>query len=171
MLSLLGILVPISNCFQGIQPHEVPRDVPEPLTSKGICQNSRHYCFLVGSHLERSYEVNDYRSAEAPELAEANVGVIVSPVRLFPFSWEGRCIWVVSSLYPHGLTFLIILDATNSLPGPPLTEDNVLTALIKNNVTVGIGHQGFGEPAMMSGWAAQNMRWDTAWVRENFYLN
>ena len=107
----------------------------------------------------------------APELAEANVGVIVSPVRSFPLSWEGRRTWVVSSLYPHGLILLIILDATNSLPGPPLTEDNVLTALIKNNVTVGIGHQGFGELAIMSGWAAHNMRWDTAWVSENFYLN
>ncbi|KIM54979.1 hypothetical protein SCLCIDRAFT_135619 [Scleroderma citrinum Foug A] len=81
----------------------------------------------------------------APELAEANVGVIVSPVRSFPLSWEGR----------------------RTLPGPPLTEDNVLTALIKNNVTVGIGHQGFSELAMMSGWAAQNMRWDTAWVSIN----
>ena len=105
----------------------------------------------------------------APELAEANVGVIVSPVRSFPFSWEGRRMWVVFSLYPHGLTFLIVLCATNSLPGPPLTKDNVLTALIKNNVTVGIGHQGVGEVAMLTGWAAQNMRWDTAWVSDNFY--
>jgi len=94
----------------------------------------------------------------APELAEANVGVIVSPVRSFPHSWEGRRMWVVYSLYPRGLTLPIVLYATNSLPGPPLTEDNVLTALIKNNVTVGIGHQGVGELATLTGLAAQNMR-------------
>ncbi|KAL4063424.1 hypothetical protein J3A83DRAFT_4090850, partial [Scleroderma citrinum] len=68
----------------------------------------------------------------APELATADVGVIVSPVRSFPFSWEGRHI----------------------LPGPPLTKDNVLTTLIKSNVTVGIGHRNINEPLL----------WDTAWV-------
>lgn len=53
----------------------------------------------------------------APKLANANVGVIITPVRSFPFYWEG----------------------CRALPGPPLTKDNVLTTLIKNNVTVGIG--------------------------------
>ncbi|KAI6000811.1 hypothetical protein EDD15DRAFT_2362285 [Pisolithus albus] len=78
----------------------------------------------------------------APELASANVGVIIAPVRSFPFYWEGR----------------------RALPGPPLTRDNVLTTLIKNNVTVGIGHQGVEEVVMLTGWAAQNMRWDAAWA-------
>ncbi|KAL4080122.1 hypothetical protein V8B97DRAFT_697398 [Scleroderma yunnanense] len=64
----------------------------------------------------------------APELATADVGVIVSPVRSFPFSWEGRHI----------------------LPGPPLTKDNVLTTLIKSNVTVGIGHRNINEPLLLT---------------------
>ncbi|KAG6332265.1 hypothetical protein ID866_6822 [Astraeus odoratus] len=77
-----------------------------------------------------------------PELASANVGVIVAPVRSFPFYWEGR----------------------RALPGRPLTKDNVLTTLIKNNVTVGIAPQGVEEVVMLTGWAAQNLRWDAGWV-------
>ncbi|KAI6157316.1 hypothetical protein BKA82DRAFT_4055541 [Pisolithus tinctorius] len=78
----------------------------------------------------------------AQELASANVGVIIAPVRSFPFYWEGR----------------------RALAGPPLTKDNVLTTLIKNNVTVGIAHQGVKEVVTVAGWAAQNMRWDAAWA-------
>ncbi|KAI6026447.1 hypothetical protein BKA83DRAFT_4490918 [Pisolithus microcarpus] len=81
----------------------------------------------------------------APELASANVGVIITPVHLFPFYWEGH----------------------HALPGPPLTKDNVLMMLIKNNVTVSIRHQGVEEVVMLTSWAAQNMRRDTAWASIN----
>ncbi|KAI6135870.1 hypothetical protein EDD17DRAFT_1502575 [Pisolithus thermaeus] len=74
------------------------------------------------------------------EVANANVGVIITPVRSFPFYWEGRC----------------------AHPGPPLTKDNVLTTLIKNNVTVGIGHQGAKEVVMLPAGRHRIMRRDTA---------
>ncbi|KAF9239773.1 hypothetical protein BU15DRAFT_74314 [Melanogaster broomeanus] len=78
----------------------------------------------------------------AAEIAAANVGVIVTPPRSFPFTWEGRRI----------------------LHGPPVTEQSLITTLFANGVTVGIGHQGVEEEAQMAGWAARNLRWDVAWA-------
>ncbi|KAN0084286.1 hypothetical protein V8E55_007790 [Tylopilus felleus] len=79
----------------------------------------------------------------AAELAAANVGVIVTPPRPFPFTWEGRRI----------------------IQGPPVTEKSLVTTLYAHGVTVGIGHQGVEEDAQMSGWAARNLRWDVAWAQ------
>ncbi|KIJ15978.1 hypothetical protein PAXINDRAFT_99322 [Paxillus involutus ATCC 200175] len=78
----------------------------------------------------------------AAELAAANVGVIVTPPRSFPFTWEGRRI----------------------LHGPPVTEQSLITTLFAHGVTVGIGHQGVGEEPTITGWAARNLRWDAAWA-------
>ncbi|KAF8438173.1 hypothetical protein L210DRAFT_3482342 [Boletus edulis BED1] len=78
----------------------------------------------------------------AAELAAANVGVIVTPPRPFPFTWEGRRI----------------------LQGPPVTEQSLVTTLFTHGVTVGIGHQGVNEYAPLTGWAARNLRWDAAWA-------
>ncbi|KAF9233435.1 hypothetical protein BU15DRAFT_53885 [Melanogaster broomeanus] len=79
----------------------------------------------------------------AAEIAAANVGVIVTPPRSFPFTWEGRRI----------------------LHGPPVTEQSLITTLFANGVTVGIGHQSVGEVEMeTAGWAARNLRWDAAWA-------
>ena len=66
----------------------------------------------------------------------------------------------------HFLRYYLVCLTCNltSLAGPPLSSDNLLTTLIKNNVTVGIGHQGVEEVIMLTGWAAQNMRWDAGWV-------
>ncbi|KAF8505128.1 hypothetical protein BU17DRAFT_58010, partial [Hysterangium stoloniferum] len=50
----------------------------------------------------------------AAELGAADVGIIFSPVRLFPSKWHQRGI----------------------LPGPPLTEQSAVSALIVHNVTV-----------------------------------
>ncbi|KAH7929866.1 composite domain of metallo-dependent hydrolase [Leucogyrophana mollusca] len=86
------------------------------------------------------------RAAEAhllaKEIAAANVGVIVTPPRSFPFTWEGRRI----------------------LYGPPLTADSLVSVLVSHNVTVGIGPQGVEEENPMAGWAVRNLRWDAAWV-------
>ncbi|KAH0826552.1 hypothetical protein J3R83DRAFT_4906 [Lanmaoa asiatica] len=78
----------------------------------------------------------------AAELAAANVGVIVTPPRPFPFTWEGRRI----------------------IQGPPVTEQSLVTTLFARGVTVGIGHQGVEEEARLSCWAARNLRWDAAWA-------
>ncbi|KAH7908470.1 hypothetical protein BJ138DRAFT_352435 [Hygrophoropsis aurantiaca] len=86
------------------------------------------------------------RAAEAhllaKEIAAANVGVIVTPPRSFPYSWEGRRI----------------------LHGPPVTADSLVTVLASHNITVGIGPQGVEEENPMAAWAVRNLRWDAAWV-------
>ncbi|EIW61570.1 composite domain of metallo-dependent hydrolase [Trametes versicolor FP-101664 SS1] len=53
----------------------------------------------------------------AEEIAHARVGVILTPSRQFPWSWDDRRI----------------------LAGPPLTNDTALATLIKHGVTVGLG--------------------------------
>ncbi|EIW83128.1 hypothetical protein CONPUDRAFT_164126 [Coniophora puteana RWD-64-598 SS2] len=78
----------------------------------------------------------------ARELAEADVGVIVTPPRSFPYTWESRRV----------------------LLGPPVTADTTLSILAQHNVTVGLGPQGISEEALISSWAARNLRWDAAWA-------
>ncbi|ESK97124.1 carbohydrate esterase family 9 protein [Moniliophthora roreri MCA 2997] len=70
----------------------------------------------------------------AGELAAADVGVVLSPPRPFPYVWEDRRI----------------------LPGPPLTEHSAISKLIMHNVTLGIGIEEI--------WSARNTRFDVAWA-------
>ncbi|KAG8926199.1 hypothetical protein FRC02_009071 [Tulasnella sp. 418] len=70
----------------------------------------------------------------AREIAEAGAGVIVSPPRAFPLAWQSRRV----------------------LPGPPLTEETVISTLLRHNVTVGIG--------IVEGWEARNTRFDLIWA-------
>ncbi|KAJ3769241.1 hypothetical protein FB446DRAFT_227416 [Lentinula raphanica] len=72
----------------------------------------------------------------AKEIAAANVGVIIAPARSFPFFWDMRRI----------------------LPGPPLTQQSAVSALLLNNVTVGVGVN-FDES-----WAVRNTRFDVSWA-------
>ena len=71
----------------------------------------------------------------AKEIAEAGVGVILIPARMFPATWEQRRI----------------------LPGPPLTPQSAIGVLMAANVTVGVGIE--------EEWQARNQRFDLAWVR------
>lgn len=70
----------------------------------------------------------------AKELAEAHIGVILSPSRPFPYVWEDRRI----------------------LPGPPITRDSAIVTLIENGVVVGIGCEEI--------WSARNLPFDVAWA-------
>ncbi|KAI0746218.1 composite domain of metallo-dependent hydrolase [Daedaleopsis nitida] len=70
----------------------------------------------------------------AKELGAANIGVILSPARPFPNSWEERRI----------------------LPGPPLSEKSAVSVLLDHNVTVGLG--------ILESWDARNARFDAAWA-------
>ncbi|KZT28937.1 carbohydrate esterase family 9 protein [Neolentinus lepideus HHB14362 ss-1] len=70
----------------------------------------------------------------AAEIAEANIGVIVSPSRPFPTVWESRRI----------------------LQGPPLTRDSAIAKLLKYNITVGLGIE--------EKWSARNLAFDVAWA-------
>ncbi|TDL21140.1 hypothetical protein BD410DRAFT_316586 [Rickenella mellea] len=70
----------------------------------------------------------------ARQIAEAGVGVIVSPSRPFPGLWDQRRI----------------------LPGPPLSRDSAVTKLLAHNVNVAIG--------VVDEYAARNTRLDIAWA-------
>ncbi|KAI9507549.1 hypothetical protein F5148DRAFT_102021 [Russula earlei] len=70
----------------------------------------------------------------AKEIGRARVGVILTPLRPFPQSWDDRRI----------------------LPGPPVTNDTALVTLLANNVLVGIG-------TVDAALAAQ-ARFDLAWA-------
>ncbi|KAI0705003.1 hypothetical protein C8T65DRAFT_718924 [Cerioporus squamosus] len=79
----------------------------------------------------------------ASVLAEANVGVIVTPSRSFPYTWDER----------------------RTLPGPPQTADSLIGYLIKHNVTVGVGPRGvgaIGHPTMIdiANSRTRNLRFD-----------
>jgi len=87
----------------------------------------------------------------AKELAEASVGVILTPVRPLPTSWEKRRMYVVISL--EGIVFLI--DCSR-IPGPPITKDTALSILLEHGVTVGIGSD--------KTWSVRNLPFELAWV-------
>lgn len=70
----------------------------------------------------------------AKELGEANIGVILNPVRPFPAIWDARRV----------------------LAGPPLTPDSQITTLLTHNVTIGIG--------IVESWEARNTRLDIGWA-------
>jgi hypothetical protein len=71
----------------------------------------------------------------AKEIAEAGVGVILSPLRPFPVTHDERRI----------------------IPGPPVSQDSHLTTLLKHNITVGFG--------IREEWEAINTRFALKWVR------
>ncbi|KAL1703300.1 hypothetical protein EV121DRAFT_281199 [Schizophyllum commune] len=75
----------------------------------------------------------------APELAASGVGVLVLSPRSFPYDWERKRI----------------------LPGPPLTKDTNVLALVEAGVTVGIGPHGASGP---SSWGVRNTRFDVIWL-------
>ncbi|KAJ7078078.1 hypothetical protein C8R44DRAFT_896061 [Mycena epipterygia] len=78
----------------------------------------------------------------AAEIAAADVGVILTPPRSFPYNWEQRRI----------------------LAGPPLTAQSSAAWLSAHNVTVALGPQGVEGEASMGNWAVRNLRFDMAWV-------
>lgn len=87
-------------------------------------RNHIHFTFVGGSEAH----------ILAKEIGAAGIGVILRPVRPFPYTWKSRRI----------------------LPGPPLTKDNAVTTLLRHNVTVGIGIE--------ESWSARNIRFDAGWV-------
>ncbi|KAF9052269.1 hypothetical protein BDZ89DRAFT_1056627 [Hymenopellis radicata] len=70
----------------------------------------------------------------AAEIAKASIGVIVTPARPFPSSWERRRV----------------------LPGIPLSQDSNIGVLLSHNVTVGVGSS--------AEWSVRNARFDVAWA-------
>lgn len=78
----------------------------------------------------------------AKELARANIGVILTPPRSYPYDWDRKRI----------------------LGGPPLTEEGAVAYLIRHGVKVGLGPQGVNAAPDMSTWAVRNLRFDAGWA-------
>ncbi|EJF65056.1 hypothetical protein DICSQDRAFT_132576 [Dichomitus squalens LYAD-421 SS1] len=79
----------------------------------------------------------------ADELAEARIGVIVTPTRSYPYTWDER----------------------RTLPGPPMSADSLIGYLVKRGITVGVGPRGIGalgHPGVpeMANSRARNLRFD-----------
>ncbi|KAG6881592.1 hypothetical protein C0993_000830, partial [Termitomyces sp. T159_Od127] len=70
----------------------------------------------------------------AKEIGEAGIGVILTPSRPFPGTWESRRI----------------------LPGPPLIEHSAVSVLHANGVKVGLGVE--------EQWDARNLRFAIGWA-------
>lgn len=70
----------------------------------------------------------------ASDIAAANINVILTPPRFYPGTWDKKRI----------------------LPGPPLSYDTPVTALLSHNVTVAIGVE--------NGYEARHSRFDLAWA-------
>ncbi|KAF8522962.1 carbohydrate esterase family 9 protein [Hysterangium stoloniferum] len=87
-----------------------------------------------GTSIQMTFAGGSEAHLIAQELGKADVGVILFPVRPFPKTWERRRV----------------------LPGPPITEQSAVAALVTNNVTVGLG--------VVEAWEARNSRFDAAWV-------
>ncbi|KAH9858830.1 hypothetical protein C2E23DRAFT_800280 [Lenzites betulinus] len=97
----------------------------------------------TGAHMKLTIASASEAHLLASELAEANIGVIVTPSRSFPFTWDERRV----------------------LPGPPLSADSLIGHLIKHNVTVGLGPRGIAAQshpgtADMASWSVRNLRFD-----------
>lgn len=95
------------------------------------------------------------------ELRHAKVGVLVRP-RSFPYSWESRRM-CVRPFYPM-LTRSLRYFNRHSIPGPPLTPQDLVSYLVSQDVEVGIIPQGVGD-VVEDAWAVQNLRFDAGWVR------
>ncbi|EJF62302.1 composite domain of metallo-dependent hydrolase [Dichomitus squalens LYAD-421 SS1] len=70
-----------------------------------------------GSYMRMIFSRATEASLLADEIARNKIGVIISPSRQFPWSWDERRV----------------------LPGPPLANHTALSALLKSGVIVGIG--------------------------------
>ncbi|KAH9899532.1 composite domain of metallo-dependent hydrolase [Cubamyces lactineus] len=79
----------------------------------------------------------------AKEIAHADVGVILSPPRQYPWSWDDR----------------------RALAGPPLTNETALAILLKHGVTVGLGNWHTSR--------VQDTRFDVGWavLESNNWIN
>ncbi|KAF9012657.1 carbohydrate esterase family 9 protein [Cyathus striatus] len=89
----------------------------------------------IGSRMKMVFSGATEAHLLAKEIGEADVGIILSPIRPFPAVWDQRRI----------------------LPGPPLTNDTTLVTLLEHGVTVGIG--------VREAWQARNTRFDLDWAR------
>ncbi|KAF8165543.1 hypothetical protein B0H34DRAFT_689508 [Crassisporium funariophilum] len=88
----------------------------------------------IGSRMRMVFAGGAEAHLLAEEIGNADVGVILTTARPFPFVWDQRRI----------------------LPGPPLSNDTTLITLLEHGVIVGLG--------VRSAWEARNARFDIQWA-------
>ncbi|KAL1701180.1 hypothetical protein EV121DRAFT_212640 [Schizophyllum commune] len=128
-----------ASVVQGTMPLVVHADNADVITT--LIALKREVEHAIRAHLKMTIIGGAEAHLLAPELARADIGVIVISPRAFPYSWEKRRI----------------------LPGPPLTKDTNIVRLLEAGVTVGIGPQGI-DGDQLGEWAVRNLRFDAAWA-------
>ncbi|KAJ2931645.1 hypothetical protein H1R20_g5362, partial [Candolleomyces eurysporus] len=88
----------------------------------------------IGSRMRMVFSGAAEAHLLAHEISTSQVGVILNPARPYPLVWDQRRI----------------------LPGPPLTNDTALVALLNEGVIVGLGIRG--------SWEARHARYDANWA-------
>ena len=91
------------------------------------------------------------------EIAKANVGIIFTPSRPFPTTWEQRRVCVPRLGLGSRRFFIFDTKNFHRLPGPPLSKETEIALFLAHNVTVGVGVQDAS--------SARNTRFDVGWVR------
>ncbi|KAL1674796.1 hypothetical protein EV122DRAFT_219970 [Schizophyllum commune] len=128
-----------ASVVQGTMPLIVHADNADVIAT--LIALKREVEHTIRAHLKMTIIGGAEAHLLAPELARADIGVIVISPRAFPYSWEKRRI----------------------LPGPPLTKDTNIVRLLEAGVTVGIGPQGI-DGDQLGEWAVRNLRFDAAWA-------
>jgi len=131
-----GIQSPLDEHFQQIAGGSIPLVVS--VESADIMSSLILLKQEVEAKMGRTIQLTFTGAAEAhllaKEIGRNNIGVVLTPSRPFPGTWESRRI----------------------LPGPPLSQDSAISVLLKHNITVGIGIE--------EQWSARNTRFDVAWA-------
>ena len=98
----------------------------------------------------------------AEEIARANISVILTSPRSYPFTWEQRRMYVSFILFLFFFWCLEVVNIHRRLPGPPLSKHSSVGALLEKGVNVAIG--------VVDSSAARNTRFEIAWVKFFFCL-
>jgi len=122
----------VSSIQKGESPLVINVDSADAMAS--LIQLKAEVEAAVGNSVQFTFTGATEAHLLAKEIGEAQIGVVLTPPRPFPHSWEQRRI----------------------MAGPPLTQDNAVSTLVAHNVTVGLG---VTEP-----WMARNTRFDASWA-------
>ncbi|KAG6864679.1 hypothetical protein C0991_007921 [Blastosporella zonata] len=125
-----------SDIWERVQTGIIPLvvDVNNADIMSTILKLKLHYEEWSGNSIRLTFSGAAEAHLLAKEISEAGVSVVITSPRPYPGDWDSRRI----------------------LPGPPLSRDSTLTALLAENVNVGIG--------VLSDYDAHNARFNLAWA-------
>ncbi|KAG6828905.1 hypothetical protein H0H92_006356 [Tricholoma furcatifolium] len=125
-----------TDVWQRVQTGEIPLvvDVDNADIMSTLLRLKSEYDSKSGNTLRLTFTGAAEAHLLAEEIGEAGVSVVITSPRPYPGAWENRRI----------------------LPGPPLSRDSAVTALLAKNVNVAIG--------VRDDFDAHNARFNLAWV-------